>query len=284
MAKKPTTKSPAPTSPKPVPAAPDAPSLKKSYEAFVAAALALPQEKVLPLRLDVNLIFANVQQGVQSVQPFLDRLAAELPKLPTAELAKLQTLAEALLYAHAEAARLTQPAKRAEIDAKLTELLRLREKLLLQAEVFALEGIIPESLVAQIRAGKGLFDAAQDGVALADLYGAYRSQIAGKHPFTDAQVARTAELGHALMKLVTPDGARTTVAVAAQKAQDERDRIFSLLLLRHGELRKAGFYLFGEAVDEKVPTLGARQSRRRDPGEPEPAPAPLVPVDGVRTP
>ena len=36
MAKKPTTKSPAPTSPKPVPAAPDAPSLKKGYEAFVA--------------------------------------------------------------------------------------------------------------------------------------------------------------------------------------------------------------------------------------------------------
>ena len=273
MAKKPTTKSPAPTSPKPVPAAPDAPSLKKSYEAFVAAALALPQEKVLPLRLDVNLIFANVQQGVQSVQPFLDRLAAELPKLPTAELAKLQTLAEALLYAHAEAARLTQPAKRAEIDAKLTELLRLREKLLLQAEVFALVGLVPEARVAQIRAGKGLFDAAQDGVALADLYGAYRGQIAGKHPFSDAQIARVAELGHALMKVITPEGARASVSSAAVKAMDERDRIYSLLLLRHGELRRAGYYLFGDEIDEKVPTLGARVGKRREPEAPLPAPA-----------
>jgi hypothetical protein len=243
----------------------------------VTAANLLPKEQVVPLKLDVNVVFANVQQGVLSVQPFLTRLRSELPKLPLEDLTQLPELSEALLYAHSEAVRHSQPAKRAEMEASLTELQSLREKLLLQAEVFALVGLIPEARVAQIRAGKGLFDAAQDGVALADLYGAYRSQIAGKHPFTEAQVARTAELGHALMKLVTPDGARTTVAVAAVKAQDERDRIFSLLLLRHGELRKAGFYLFGEAVDEKVPTLGARQSRRRDPAELEPAPAPLLP-------
>lgn len=284
MTKKPTTKSPSPKKPEPTTPVAAPPSLKKSYEAFVTAANLLPKEQVVPLKLDVNVVFANVQQGVLSVQPFLTRLRSELPKLPLEDLTQLPELSEALLYAHSEAVRHSQPVKRAEMEASLTELLSLREKLLLQAEVFALVGLIPEARVAQIRAGKGLFDAAQDGVALADLYGAYRSQIAGKHPFTDAQVARTAELGHALMKLVTPDGARTTVAVAAQKAQDERDRIFSLLLLRHGELRKAGFYLFGEAVDEKVPTLGARQSRRRDPGEPEPAPAPLVPVDGVRTP
>jgi hypothetical protein len=277
MTKKPTTKSPSPKKPEPTTPVAAPPSLKKSYEAFVTAANLLPKEQVVPLKLDVNVVFANVQQGVLSVQPFLTRLRSELPKLPLEDLTQLPELSEALLYAHSEAVRHSQPAKRAEMEASLTELQSLREKLLLQAEVFALVGLIPEARVAQIRAGKGLFDAAQDGVALADLYGAYRSQIAGKHPFTEAQVARTAELGHALMKLVTPDGARTTVAVAAQKAQDERDRIFSLLLLRHGELRKAGFYLFGEAVDEKVPTLGARQSRRRDPGEPEPAPAPLLP-------
>jgi hypothetical protein len=277
MTKKPTTKSPSPKNPQPTTPVAAPPSLKKSYEAFVTAANLLPKEQVVPLKLDVNVVFANVQQGVLSVQPFLTRLRSELPKLPLEDLTQLPELSEALLYAHSEAVRHSQPAKRAEMEASLTELQSLREKLLLQAEVFALVGLIPEARVAQIRAGKGLFDAAQDGVALADLYGAYRSQIAGKHPFTEAQVARTAELGHALMKLVTPDGARTTVAVAAVKAQDERDRIFSLLLLRHGELRKAGFYLFGEAVDEKVPTLGARQSRRRDPGEPEPAPAPLLP-------
>ena len=273
MIKKPTSKSlsPSPRTPSPVPL--DPPSLHKSYEEFVAEAISIPREKITGLKLDVNLIYVNVQQGVQSVQPHLDRLRAELPKLNVNGFGKLTTLAEALLYAHAESVRLALPVKRAEIDSKLGELLRLREAMLLQAEVFALVGIVPESLVAQIRSGTGMFDAAQDGVALADLYGAYRGQIAGKHPFAESQIARVAELGHGLMKVITPDGARASVSSAAAKAMDERDRIYSLLLLRHGELRRAGYYLFGDEIDEKVPTLGARAGKRREPEAPLPAPA-----------
>jgi hypothetical protein len=248
----------------------------------VGLARALPKEQITPLKLDVNLVFANVRQGVASVVPLLTRLRAELPKLAVDELPKLAELAEALLYAHGESQRLTQPVKRSELEAKLAELSTLRESLLLQAEVFALVGLIPEPRVAQIRAGKGLFDLAHDGVALADLYGEYRSQIAGKHPFADAQIARAAELGHALMKVVTPDGARLTVSAAAAQALEERDRLFSLLVLRHAELRKAGFYLFGEEVDDKVPTLGARAGKRREPPTPEPAPAPIPPHDPAR--
>ena len=215
MTKKPTSKSlsPSPRTPSPVPL--DPPSLHKSYEEFVAEAISIPREKITGLKLDVNLIYVNVQQGVKSVQPHLDRLRVELPKLNVNGFGKLTTLAEALLYAHAESVRLALPVKRAEIDSKLGELLRLREAMLLQAEVFALVGIVPESLVAQIRSGTGMFDAAQDGVALADLYGAYRGQIAGKHPFSDAQIARVAELGHALMKVITPEGARASVSSAA---------------------------------------------------------------------
>ena len=139
--------------------------------------------------------------------------------------------------------------------------------------MFVLAGLVPEPRVAQIRSGKGLFDAAQDGVALSDLYAEYRSQIAGKHPFADAQLSRIAELGHALMKLITPEGARTGSSEAAAQAMELRDRIFSLLAIRHAELRKAGFYLFGEEVESRVPSLGARQGKSRpQPAEPPPAP------------
>ena len=277
MTKKITRTSPSPTTPTPAPAETGSPSLKKSFEAFLAPARALPKEQLVSLKLDVNLVFANVRQGVTAIAPHLDRLRTELPKLSVDELNKLPALAEALLYAHGESQRLTQPVKRAEIEAKLTELQTLRESLLLQAEVFALVGLIPEPRVAQIRAGKGLFDLSHDGVALADLYGEYRSQIAGKHPFADAQIARAAELGHALMKVITPDGARANATASALQAVEQRDRLFSLLVLRHAELRKAGFYLFGEEVDDKVPTLGARAGKRREPPTPEPAPAPVVP-------
>ncbi len=273
MTKKPTSKSASPKTPHPTTPADPPPSLKNSFDAFLAEANLLPKEKVVPLKVDVNLVFANVQQGILSVQPQLTRLRSELPMLHVDGLMKLPRLAEALLYAHGEAIRHSQPVKRAEMEAKLVELQSLRESMLLQAEVFALVGLVPEARVAQIRAGKGLFDAAQDGVALADLYGAYRGQIAGKHPFSDAQIARVAELGHALMKVITPEGARASVSSAAVKAMDERDRIYSLLLLRHGELRRAGYYLFGDEIDEKVPTLGARAGKRREPEAPLPAPA-----------
>jgi hypothetical protein len=202
MTKKPTSKSLSPKTPHPTTPADSPPSLKKSFDAFLAEANLLPKEKVAPLKVDVNLVFANVQQGILSVQPQMIRLRSELPMLNVDGLMKLPMLAEALLYAHGEAVRHGQPVKRAEMEAKLVELQTLRESMLLQAEVFALVGLIPEARVAQIRAGKGLFDAAQDGVALADLYGAYRGQIAGKHPFGEAQIARAAELGHALMKVM----------------------------------------------------------------------------------
>ena len=273
MTKKPTSKSLSPKTPHPTTSAASPPSLKNSFDAFLAEANLLPKEKVVPLKVDVNLVFANVQQGILSVQPQLTRLRSELPMLNVDGLMKLPRLAEALLYAHGEAIRHSQPVKRAEMEAKLGELQSLRESMLLQAEVFALVGLVPEARVAQIRAGKGLFDAAQDGVALADLYGAYRGQIAGKHPFSEAQIARVAELGHALMKVITPEGARASVSSAAVKAMDERDRIYSLLLLRHGELRRAGYYLFGDEIDEKVPTLGARAGKRREPEAPLPTPA-----------
>lgn len=273
MTKKPTSKSPSPKTPQPTTSAASPPSLKKSFDAFLAEANLLPKEKVAPLKVDVNLVFANVQQGILSVQPQMTRLRSELPMLDVDGLMKLPMLAEALLYAHGEAVRHGQPVKRAEMEAALVELQSLRESMLLQAEVLALVGLIPEARVAQIRAGKGLFDAAQDGVALADLYGAYRGQIAGKHPFAESQIARIAELGHGLMKVITPDGARASVSSAAAKAMDERDRIYSLLLQRHGELRRAGYYLFGDEIDEKVPTLGARAGKRREPEAPLPAPA-----------
>lgn len=273
-------KSSQPVSPRPVTPAPaePPPSHRKSFESFVGAARKLAKEQVVPLKLDVNLIFANVGQGVSAVLPQLGRLRAELPLLPIDDLAKLPLLAEALLYAHAESQRHHQPAKRQEIDEKRTELLALREPLLLQAEVFAHLGLLPNDRVAQIRGGKGLFDAAQDGVALSDLYAEYRDRLAGKHPFGDAQLARVAALGQALLQVITPDGARSPIPAAAAAAMDDRDRIYSLLVLRHAELRKAGFYLFGEQVDDKVPPLGARLGKRQKVEIPEPAAAPQSPA------
>ena len=126
---KPPTSTAKPTTPSP--AEPPPPSLKKHFESFVPAALALPKERISPLKFDVSLVYANVKAGCSEVKPHESRLATELPKLDLVALRTLPDLAEALLYAHAEAQQKAMPQKRAEMETRLAELLKLREMMLL---------------------------------------------------------------------------------------------------------------------------------------------------------
>ena len=253
------------------------PSLLAHYAAFLPEAMKLPREQVQGLRGDVTLAYANVEAGVKAVQPHLSRLKTALPELDVGRFATLPALAAALLHATDEAARLWQPARKAEIDAKMARLSALREPMLVIAEGLALLGLLPQGRVARIRSGRGAFDVAQDGVALADLYTEYKTRLAGKQPFSDAQIAEAAQLGQELMRLITPAGGRAPANPEGERATDARDRLYTLLVQRHAELRKAGFYLFGEEADERVPTLGARAGTPRRP-EPTPAPAPPGPA------
>lgn len=247
----------------------DTGSMGKSFTRYLPEAQALPKERVVPLRIDVAFLVKNVQLGLEAVQPFLTRLRAELPKLPVSDFAQLLPLAEAVLYASERAAQLSQPVRRVEIDAKLKELAVLREAMLLVAEGLAVHGLLQKRAVEQIRSGKGQYDLAMDGRALCDLYTEHKATLAGKHPFTEAEIKRIGELGQELMRVITPDGARLATQDEAVKAAEDRDRLYSLLCERHADLRKAGFYLFGEEVDQKVPTLGARAGRKRTEATPE---------------
>lgn len=251
-------------------------SLAASFARFLPAAQQLAVERIEPCRFDVNLVFANVQTGLASVLPHLTRIETELPALNAAQFAELSELAGALLYASAQTMASAAPIKREQMNTMLARLHTLREPMLLGAEMYALLGLIPMQRVEQIRSGKGAFDAAQDGVALADLYGEFASVLTNKHPFTAAHFTEIAELGHALMRAITPDGARTAPSPALVAATEARDRLFTLLQDRYDELRRVGAYLFGEERDQKVPTLGARKGRSRA----EAAPAAPVPAGG----
>ena len=257
------------------------PSLAAHYAAFLPEAMKLAQEQVQGLRVDVALVYTNVEAGVQAVQRHLSRLKTALPEIDVGRFATLPALASALIYATEQAVRLSQPVRKAEIDAKMARLSALREPMLVIAEGLALLGILPQDRVARIRSGRGPFDVAQDGVALADLYTEYKGKLAGKQPFSEAQIAEAAQLGQELMRLITPAGGRAPANPEAERATEARDRLYTLLVLRHAELRKAGFYLFGEEVNERVPTLGARGgTRRRTEPEADPAPVPAPPAAG----
>ncbi|MBL9003025.1 MAG: hypothetical protein JNJ46_02200 [Myxococcales bacterium] len=244
-----------------------------AYSRFLPEAMKLPLSQVVAARLDPQLAFGNVQAAVAAIRPELARIGRELPAVNTHDLESLPDLAAALLHACERAA--IKPVKAEALAQKLAALHALREPMLLVAEGLALLGMLPKERVAQIRAGSGPFDAAQDGVALAELYRAHASALRGKQPFSDAQLTQIETQGQELMQLVTPSGARPAMTAGQTEAIEVRDRLAALLEERYGMLRRVAVYLWGDAAADKVPMLRSRLRAGKASQDPVPAPTPV---------
>lgn len=242
----------------------------EAYEYFLADAQAIPETEIVVCRVDLPLALHNVQLGVASVLPQEARLRKELPMLKLTELGSLPDLAAGLLYA---ADRVSGAPAKTELADKLLRLRKLREPMLVIAEGLALRGLLPTERVTAIRQGQGSIDAARDGIALEGLYREYATVLRNKHPFTEEELTEVADLGNYLVRAITPSGGRQPVEAQSDTTR-LRDRFYTLLTQRHAELRKAGFVLFGEAVNDHVPALGTRVARPRLSSAPSPDPAP----------
>lgn len=236
---------------------------------YTPLALQLAKKDVLVCRLDLALALHNLQLGVASIEPYAARLRKEVPGLPLAELLALPDLGLALIFASEQ----VEPANQAQNRLDLARLRELREAMLRIAEGLAMLDLLPEKKVQDIRVGTGALDSARDGIALCELYRAHAAALAGKHPFAQQDFDELSELAERLTRNLTPQGARTANdRTGRTQAVELRNRLYTLLLLRHRELRKAGYYLFGDASDAHVPPL---QARRAAPKTKKPVPAPV---------
>ncbi len=261
-------KKPAPRSvPKSLDPTPEMPiGSQADYEAFLPLARDLAASEVVPMRANLALALQNVQVGVSAVMAEQARLE-KLPETRSSELAELPRLVLATLFADTQIER-TAPAS--ELQSLLARGSALRSLLLKTAESLAAAGLLPAAAVAKIHAGKGKLDSARDCVELAALFGKNAAALRGKSPVTAAQIKEAAEVGTQLLTLLKPSRARRTKP-GASAATSDRDRLWTLVLARHDALWRAGAYLFGRDVDEKVPLLQAR--RLLKPKKAPPAPA-----------
>jgi hypothetical protein len=244
---------------------------------FAPLAQKLSAKEVLPCRLDVALALHNIQQGVASIEPHAARLRKEMSGLPLADVLALPDLALALLFTDEQ---VTEPTGKAQYKTDLSRLYELRLPMLLIAEGLAQLGIIPAKLVQEIRSGKGALDAAHDGVSLGKLYQSHATTLAGKHPFSSQQLDEIITLGERLTRQVTPEHARATGSrKPLSPSRDLRNRLYTLLVERHQDLRKAGYYLFGSSIDTYVPVLQARRpaAKPKKPASPK-SPTPPQPA------
>lgn len=259
-------------------AAADAADSEAAYKRYLPLAQKLTEAEQVPYRIDPLLAYHNVQVGLATLEPLIDTLKPALPKLDWKGLLDLRALAQAVVFA---ATQVTGKSRSdGELGTLLAEAAELRRLLLGTADMLTLHGTFPAAAVAKIRQGTGPIDRAGDLVALAALYRKYPAALKQQALVKAAQLERASSLGTELLGRLNPKRARGSkkadvAAVAAAAAVKARDQLASLLWQRHRDLRRAGYYHFGEALDQHVPSLQAgRSAVKKKATKPTPAPAP----------
>ncbi|WP_437875408.1 hypothetical protein [Sorangium sp. So ce513] len=262
---------------KPAPRKPSAPP-----QAAAAFDRALPEiEALSPDRLiSVNLDIPRVVSQVLGVLPGLRALRADiaehLPTFDITRLDRLETYALAAWYAHLLS--LSSGDVENAVKPLLAEAAPLRENLLGDAEALARRGLLDAATVADIRAGQGHIDIANDLVALSALFSASWSEIAGKTAATEEEVKRAGEVGPQLLAAL---GVREHgKGPGPTEAADKRARAFALLVHAYDQIRRAVAFLRWDEddADEIAPSLYKGRTGRAT-SSTESTAAPAAPAD-----
>ena len=235
------------------------------YSRFAPEATKLPVSDVVICRADVRIAFTNVKHGINAVCADPDRIRDALPRILINDVLALPDLCRALIFANT---RITgRPASLKEIEAQLAVIREPREQMLQVAETLAAKKLLPADEVAAIRAGSGKYDMASDGVALVRVYGEHAAAVRGRHPFTNEEFETLRVASEWLLDNLTPDGARRPVERTRGDAADMRDRLWTLLLRRHSDLRAIGYYFHRDDLEEFTPKLQSRVGASATPDE-----------------
>jgi hypothetical protein len=232
-----------------------------AYTRFLSAAEAVPAVQVKELSVDALAAFHNVEVGVRAVLGVRDALDARIRKIDWAALEGLPALARAVCFAASQVEAAPLPV--VGLADKLAEARKLRGVLLKKAELLAATGHLPAAAVEKIREGHGFIDTANDCIALAALFRRYATKLADTQAVTPEQLARAGELGAELATSLALDprlAKKNEETPAPSRATDTRDRLWTLLLHQHRELRRLGAFHWVDDVDRHVPPLEARRA------------------------
>lgn len=241
-----------------------------AYLRFVEEARALPADQVIVCRANVALAYHNVKRGVDAVWEKRD-VVAKLPGIEAKRIFELPELALGVAHAADLAARVGDKEPNKQYASLVSQGHGKRRLLLASLDACAEAGLVPKNEIAPIRRGSGPLDLVGDLATLVALFRKYGDVLKHKTPVMAKDIEEASEIETALRQLLKPKG--TPVAKAAstpEQAVDDRDRLWTLLVRGHADLRRVGGFLFGAALSEKVPAL---QSRLRPPPKPAPEPA-----------
>ena len=241
---------------------------------YLQAAAAIPEAEITTCRANTDLTASNIRIGVSSISEpgIIDRIRRELPTVEIEPLQDLRRLGETVAHA---ARQVTGPAKSLDKATALKQAIKVRRSLFKQIEVLVDAGILTAGDCGKMRKGRGSIDMANDLIDAAALLTRRASELENKLAIKPELIPQAQALGTYLRQTVTPNASvRRPQPDSRSEAAETRDRLWTLLLRRHKELRRVARWLWPDDADQRVPALLARQHKRK--GEEA--------AEGVRTP
>ncbi|WP_437718483.1 hypothetical protein WMF45_19860 [Sorangium sp. So ce448] len=231
---------PSPLKKKPAPKKPAAPlQAAAAFDKALSEIEALSPDRLIAINLDIPRVVSQVLGVLPGLITLKPAIAERLPQHDVALLDRLETYALAAWYAHL--AWLSSGGAENALKPLLAEAAPLRENLLSDAAALARRGLLDADTVAEIRAGQGHIDTANDLVALSALFTASWSEVTGKTAATEEEVRRAGEIGPQILAAL---GVREHgKGPGPTEAADRRARAFSLLVHAYDQTRRAVAYL-----------------------------------------
>ncbi|WP_438042468.1 hypothetical protein [Sorangium sp. So ce128] len=211
----------------------------KAFDDALREIEALSADRLITINLDIPRVVSQVLGVLPGLLALRPAIAEHLQKHDVALLDRLETYALAAWYAHL--LWLSSEGAENALKPLLEEAVPLRENLLSDAEALARRGLLDAETVAEIRAGQGHIDTANDLVALSALFSGSWPEIAGKTAATEKEVSRAGEIGPQLLAGL---GVREHgKGPGPTEAADKRARAFALLVHAYDQTRRAIAYL-----------------------------------------
>lgn len=229
----------------------------RCFEHFRPLAEAVPTDGLTPFRGAPLVMHGNVKRALVAVEPGLPVAAARLRAPRIQEVYELPSLVLGLQFAagRVPGAALSQ----GEVGALLAEQTPWRRLTMAYLDVVSdpLIGLVPRDRVTKIREGNGPLDRAEDFVAIDGVFTEFAGALAGKHPFSAAQLARLADVGAALLQQMRPGNAPKEERTRGPEAT-LRDQFAALVTARFEHLLELATLGLGRAKAEaEVPALHA---------------------------
>lgn len=232
-----------------------------SYDAFLPAAKALEPGVVEECCADVVLAYHNVTRGVENVLGSGLVIVGRLPDVNINELSMLPRLAQGLAFA---ALQVQRELRNAPFGKLFERAQNMRRKLRKAAEALAEAGLLPGADTDEVRL-QGKREVLEDCVALLALFRRNEAALTGRSPVSAADLREVEQVVQKLRVMLGQQPEPGESVPFLVKAMDMRDRFWTLLNQRHEVLWRCGAWLYGRAVEERVPPLPVRQAVVRKP-------------------